>query len=393
MHAAAPPPLPEPARSPRDELRWKLVALASHHGIALVSLRDQWDVCEVALRATTDGHDREIRAAVDALRYGIVADLVAWRVDGATRVERELSRRLADRAGIDAELSRWAIDAWAFAFRIPLSGSGDQPPAADAAADVGRRDVIIRARHLVLVGAFAGLAAAVSVVSGGTARVRGDVADSAVTTDRPARPPRTTPVTRQRSQSMATRSERPNRASPRPSESLGEVVTRIPPPMKPSQPKRSARPAAPGANDRPRSRRSVKVSAAPPKATPRARRTAPPRVPPAKVVSRQRQIAQASGPSAAEPSCTVKRQRLVRHGDVDYSAELQSQSPAARRVVVRFRVDEDGYPEPGSARVVESSNAALNASALDAVERLRYESAREAGCVGSATIERTIRFF
>lgn len=403
------------------------MALASHHGIALVSLRDQWDVCEVALRATTDGHDREIQAAVDALRYGIVADLVAWRVDGATRVERELSRRLADRAGIDPELARWAIDAWAFAFKIPLS-AGEERPASGDETSGERGAVVIRARHLVLVGAFAGLAAAVSVVSGSVSRLRGSLADTAAAA----------PAPRQRPQAMAVRTERQRRVAQRPAKeaqrpapsrsdsraapprdeprrqlSLGDVVTRMPPmareprrtPAATSEPPRSSVVA----KGLPRSSvvakgppRSSVVAKAPPRSSVVAK--APPRgsvavkqPPPTPIATteapRTPTTIQAGTPADDEPSCAARRPRLVRNSESDLSAELQSQGVPSGRVVVRFRIDEDGYPEPGSARVVESSNTALNANALQAVERSRYESARAAGCTGPATIERTIRFF
>src|SRR5690349_6001178 len=142
---------PDTTVSPRDELRWKLAAIASQHGIALVSRRDQWDACERALRDTYVDRPREIQAAVAALRCGIVADLVAWRADGAMRVERELTQRLVERTSTEPELARWAIDAWAFAFKIPLDGEVPDPNEYHEWRGE-KRDLVIRARHLVLLG-------------------------------------------------------------------------------------------------------------------------------------------------------------------------------------------------------------------------------------------------
>jgi TonB family protein len=121
-------------------------------------------------------------------------------------------------------------------------------------------------------------------------------------------------------------------------------------------------------------------------------------VPAAPVVPAQGGSATRSGVRQAgrpdeEPSCGARRPRLVRNAEPELPAELQDRGVSSGRVVVRFRVDDDGFPEPGSARVVESSNPALNANALAAVERLRYQSARETGCRGGAVMERTIRFF
>src|SRR4051812_42431050 len=109
---------PELAPSQRDQLRSKLVAIASQHGIALISRRDLWDATEHALRESYGVCGSEIHAAVTALRCGVVADLVSWRADGATRVETELTRRLVDRAGVAPELADWAIESWAVAFKI-----------------------------------------------------------------------------------------------------------------------------------------------------------------------------------------------------------------------------------------------------------------------------------
>jgi TonB family protein len=424
------------ALSPRDELRSKLVALASHHGIALVSRRDRWDACEIDLRSSFSGHDREIYAAVAALRHGIVADLVAWRVDGATRIERELTRRLSDRAGVEPELARWAIDAWAGAFKVPLDASVEETaPYIDersALAGMGRGDIVIRARHFVLLGAFAGLAVAVSVVSGSLTRFLAPRADSAAAA--PA------PMTKRVPQAMASRSGRSGRTgrnaerrrsgseraatvperrlaegvperdaddapttgnaedSRRQEVSLGDIATRMPPTDRSNGRDERVRlttpePSLRATDEDPESiRRAFGMAAPPAAASPAAPTPARPSGPAVPAPSASSTVRQAGTPDD-EPSCGARRPRLVRNAEPELPGELQDRGISSGRVVVRFRVDDDGFPEPGSARVVESSNPALNANALAAVERLRYQSARETGCRGGAVMERTIRFF
>ena len=416
---------PDSAVSPRDELRWKLAAIASQHGIALVSRRDQWDACERALRDAYADRAREIHAAVAALRCGIVADLVAWRADGAMRVERELTQRFVERTSTDPELARWAIDAWAFAFKIPLDGEGVEPE--QYHEWLGEtRDVIIRARHLVLLGAVSGMIVAASVMSGGATLFRGASADSASAAPAPRRQPQSMARRGNPGGSNRERAKEPERprevsrvaegvqkhatdpsTTVRRSDevSLGDIVARIP--------KQSHAPT-------PRVEKPGMAKAPPP-----ARLT-----PPTKPVSKKGkeietirgafQIAQrvpgangapqrahrledrpvkSSGGALQAGSttddanvCQARRPRLIRNYEPMFPAELQDKGVSGGRVVLRFRVDEDGNPDVGSARVLESSHPSLVQSALEALDHLRYEPAPE-GCSEPVTIERTIRFF
>ena len=423
---------PDSAVSPRDELRWKLAAIASQHGIALVSRRDHWDACERALRDAYADRAREIQAAVAALRCGIVADLVAWRADGAMRVERELTQRFVERTQTDPELARWAIDAWAFAFKIPLDGEATEPE--QYQEWLGEtRDVIIRARHLVLVGAVAGMVVAASVLSGGTSLFRGASADSAAAAPAPRRepqsmarrgssgssgsrersrdrdaaePPRPRESTKVAEAAGAQKHENERKATPRHNDevSLGDIVARIPKALRgPIE-----RVVKPGMAKAPV---PVRVAQTKPVATKKAKEietirgafAVAPRPP---VVDarpqRARRLDDASKSSGApaqaglatdeSDACLARRPRLIRNYEPMFPAELQDKGVSGGRVVLRFRVDEDGNPDVGSARVLESSHPSLVQSALEALDHLRYEPAPE-GCSEPVTIERTIRFF
>ena len=420
---------PEAAVSPRDELRWKLAAIASQHGIALVSRRDHWDTCERALRDAYSDRAREIHAAVAALRCGIVADLVAWRADGAMRVERELTQRFVERTTTDPELARWAIDAWAFAFKIPLDGEVTEPEQEWAGET---RDVIIRARHLVLLGAVAGLAVAATVMSAGVARFSGAAADSATAAPAPKRVPQSmarrgpsgNTGNRDRSRD-ATEPARPRESTrlaegggggaqkheaerkpttPRSDEvSLGDIVARMP--------KQSHAPVTkldkPGLAKAPTPARVAQAKPAPKKKeietirgafavasrdagldarTQRARRLED------RAAKSSGATVQAGLPNDESPACAGRRPRLIRNYEPQFPTELQDKGVSGGRVVLRFRVDDDGSPDVGSARVLESSHPSLVQSALEALEHLRYEPAPE-GCSEAVTIERTIRFF
>jgi len=102
--------------------------------------------------------------------------------------------------------------------------------------------------------------------------------------------------------------------------------------------------------------------------------------------------AQAGLATDESDACLARRPRLIRNYEPMFPAELQDKGVSGGRVVLRFRVDEDGNPDVGSARVLESSHPSLVQSALEALDHLRYEPAPE-GCSEPVTIERTIRFF
>jgi len=99
-----------------------------------------------------------------------------------------------------------------------------------------------------------------------------------------------------------------------------------------------------------------------------------------------------AGAPEDSPACATRRPRLIRNYEPMFPSDLQDKGVSTGRVVLRFKVDEDGMPEIGSARVLESSHPSLVQSALDALDHLRYEPAPE-GCTAPVTIERTIRFF
>ena len=457
MSVATPSPELAAPQSQRDQLRSKLVSVASQHGIALISRRDLWDACEHALRDAYGVCGSEIHAAVMALRTGIVADLVSWRADGATRVERELTRRLIDRAGVEPELAAWAIESWAVAFKIPLSGEGTSPSLGEDSADPsGRnRDVVIRAPHMILVGALAGLAVAGSVVSGGVARLMGATSDS---TAAPA--PMTAPPVRRQPQSMARAESSAPKASPMPTRevtptirttptkpspstrvatkdrssrdssagfwngamrevrreaqriadrlaaraakaqlaesqadrrvdrsretSLGDIAARMP---KQAHSAQAQQLKAPSRKEIEKIRRAFAMTPTP---TQNPIRTAP--ITPMPMPTTAPTGAIQSGAAVDDNPCSDWVPRLRRNYEPSIPSDLQSQGITSGRVLVRFKVDESGIPDAGSARVLETSNSGLVESALNAVERLRYEAA-PSGCSATATVERAIRFF
>ena len=413
---------PEATVSPRDELRWKLAAIASQHGIALVSRRDHWDMCERALRDAYVDRAREIHAAVAALRCGIVADLVAWRADGAMRVERELTQRLVERTSTDPELAQWAIDAWAFAFKIPLDGEAPDPSEYQEWRG-DHRDVVIRARHLVLLGAITGMAVAATVMSGAVPRFRGASTDSAMAAPTTRRLPQAMArrgsvgnrdrtkgkddeTSRQRdaervASAQGTSARRPDTEHPttRPSDevSLGDIVARMP--KQAPIPVRVAKAPVPVHHKSPPPIRVAQSKTSSKKAkdleTIRGAFGILPHETAARAEDRSTKSSgavQAGVPEAETSSCAARRPRLIRNYEPLFPSDLQDKGVSSGRVVLRFRVDEDGIPDVGTARVLESSHPSLVQSALGALEHLRYEPAPD-GCDGSVTMERTIRFF
>jgi TonB family protein len=390
--------------SAREELRSKLRAIASQQGIALVSRRDQWDTCQRLLVDSRGEAAREIHAVLAALRCGIVADLVAWRADGATAVERELTRRLVDRAGLEPALAYWAIESWAHAYRIPLSG--DAPTASDIQEMITPRgrDIVIRTRHIVLAGAFAGLAVAATVVSGGLSSFRNASADS--TSAAPSTPRRVPQqmASRTRRNGGATSARNRARDTARVAErprseqaSLGDVVARMPAPARNDPAPIAARRPSPSedasgirgafAMEPPRTSAAVEVAVTPklsdvrdvPPPTPLPTRGANPAA------------VQAGAPSETN-DCREWRPRLRRNVEAAIPRSLQERGIMNGRVLLRFSVDADGVPDAGTARVVESSTSALVPAALEALEQLRYEPAPDGGC-GRVVVERTIRFW
>lgn len=103
-------------------------------------------------------------------------------------------------------------------------------------------------------------------------------------------------------------------------------------------------------------------------------------------------VAVQSGAPDPEASCQTWRPRLRRNHSPSIPTELQAIGITSGRVVLRFRVDDDGYPDAGTARVLETTSSALVSSALEALDHLRYEPAPSDDC-GAVWMERTIRFW
>jgi protein TonB len=351
-------------------LRWRLGALVSRFGDRLASEPEAWRACELELSSFYSGpYAVRTYAIVQALKGGLVADLVTWHREGARGVEGELAQRLVERSGAARPIAEWAIAQWSFAFRLddgahaaaaagatPVvdatpsaeyqtrARAGTQPPSPPAATG---REMVVRVPHLVGAGIVAAAAVVAAFDTGvvPASRVAGLFGEAEASA--PALPP-------------APALEGPPRRA-RQMSSAGDVVTpptrrRDPPPVRRQGPSSSRAPSAvaPPAPDTPDTPR---VSCA----------------------------WDGGGPATA-------RARLVRDYPPPFPRDLADAGMERGEAILRFEVDEEGRVRAGSIEVVGTTHPLFARSATEVAEQWRYRPARRDGCAVAATVMRTVAF-
>lgn len=344
----------DPTSGPAEELRWRLGALVSKYGALLASDPDAWRACELELSALYSGsYAVRAYAVVQALKGGLVADLVTWRRDGARGIDAEIAQRLTERSGVSRPIAEWAVAAWVFAFGLegPIATAAPPPPVQEplvkvaaaplsAAASIQSvqrpaeivaqpttdpvvaatpgRELVVGIPHLVTAGV--GVALVVSIVLGqfGGLPAALGMADKAAA------------------------------ATPLP-----------PPPELETVPRRSKGVTAP-----------IETGSAQKDQAPTCANGAP---------------ADAAGPRS-------RRARASGSATFPFPDALRDEGIDRGTVVVRFTVDANGRAQHDGAEIVRATHPALEALALDAIEELRYLPARRDGCPIASTVTRALNF-
>jgi outer membrane biosynthesis protein TonB len=332
--------VPDPTVAPAEELRWRLGALVSAHGERLATDADAWRACEIELSALYSGpYAVRTYAIVQALKGGLVADLVSWHAEGARGYEPELAQRLTERSGVSRPIAEWAVGAWAFAFGLrptPTSAApaaaaasaaasapltavpivGDVQPALRHAPEAPAREIVVRVPHLISAGAVTAFAVTVLFASGFAAvpRALGLFGDAAAST--PALPP-------------APDLEPPPRATrTMPSQERWETPAR----------------------------------------------------------------AQRCNAGEAAESSWDERPRLVRDHPPAFPGELLDEGLDRGSVTLRYTVSANGLVETESVEILRASHPLFARAATEVLELLRYRPARSNGCAVSSEVTRIFRF-
>lgn len=311
------------------ELRRRLAQVVSRHGASVGTTTSAHLECEAALVPMYGGpYAVRAWAVLQALKGGLVTDLLDWTRTGTPGGFDALARRLSDRSGVPQPIAEWALAEWLSQLRRDAGHAGSTA-ATDAAAPRSARvaetptasptprepprpatlsidalpgpDVVVRIPHLVLGGlALAGVLAIAAV------------------TWKPAVP------------TIGT---------------LGEASAATPP-----------LPPAPSIDEPGRRGRDGAACAG-------ARRPGPDRP-----------------PGALQAGALPMPDDAIEAGLDDGWA------------TVRLRVDAEGRVDDEGVEVVDASHPALAASAADVAGGLRYRPARRDGCAVPATVTRTLRF-
>ena len=339
----------DPTSGPAEELRWRLGALVKKYGASIASDPDAWRACELELSTLYSGsYAVRAYAVVQALKGGLVADLVTWRRDGARGIDAEIAQRLTERSGVSRPIAEWAVAAWVFAFGLeapitappvlepaatvaatPLAAAAPvqsvhrptesvQQTTASAAAAAPGREVVVGIPHLVTAGI--GMAFVVSIALGqlGGLPAAIGLADKAA------------------------------------------AATPLPPP--------------PELETVPRPSRGISAPIETSRASDDAPRTC------------------ANGVSADLTGPRHRRARPLGSTIFPMPEPLREEGVEHGTVVLRFSVDTDGRAQHEGAQVVRASHPALESVALDVIEELRYLPARRDGCPVASSVTRALTF-
>lgn len=336
-----PPDAGAPTPDAGAELRRRLAALVASHGAVVGRDAEARRDCELLLSPLYGGaYAVRTWAVVQALKSGLVDELVGWSHTGAPGGFDDIARRLSTRSGVAQPIAEWALAEWLAAVRsqerptgrageatTPTAAHGAVPSDAPAAAAdlptakppkppkaprgpatvaldaLPGPDVVVRVPHLVL----GGLALAGSLVA-------------AAVVWRPPMPGVSV---------------------------LGEASASTP-----------AMPPAPSLGDA-----GVADGAA-----------------------------RAAACASAGEGGPDRPPRALQAGPVPLPEDAREAGLEDGWATVRARVDRQGRIDAASVEVVDASHPLLASAAPDVAERLRYRPARRDGCAVPATVTRTLRF-